>query len=71
MEGRVIRLEEHSKAQDIRLDKIEKKHGTMHDDIQEIKDIMEKIKNWIIGGVVVFIAQQIGFLPAIRTFLGI
>lgn len=71
MEARVIRLEEQAKHQDRRIDKVEKKTNSMHDDLVAIKVIMEKIKNWIIGGVVVFIIQQVGILPAIRTFVGI
>lgn len=71
MEGRVIRLEEQVKHQDERLTRVESKTKTIHDDLIAIKGIMEKIKNWIIGGVVVFIVQQVGILPALRAFVGI
>lgn len=38
-------------------------------DIDQIIHLMNKIKNWIIGGVVVFAVQQVGLIDAIKLFL--
>ena len=71
MESRVVRLEEQVKHHDHRIAKVEKKTTSIHEDLVAIKEIMAKIKNWIIGGVVVFIVQQVGLVDFLKLILGI
>jgi len=71
MESRVIRLEEKMKHHDHRLTRVEKKTTSIHEDLVAIRGIMEKIKNWIVGGVVVFIVQQIGLVEAFQKLIGL
>ncbi len=68
LEKRVLMLENSVEGLKDKSDNQKKSIESLHKDLQDIKRILSNIRNWAIGGLAVFLAQQVGIIKLIEKF---
>lgn len=65
----IVKIEDKLVYHEKELNELIKWGNKLEGKLEEVVNIMNKVKNWIIGGVVTFVAMQIGIIEFVKALI--